>query len=505
MRRQILACILSSCALAQLPLLPVLAQQDGQIQHYQRKYISFFYPQDYPLNQALAKAFQNDFPRFDYHLASTSLQMDFGSFLRQTQAYTQQVAGDIAAGKEIADQRFGDKVVSWSETQQIAKSAYVFAPSWSMSEIEIDGPYPTKSSKPLEADWKVDAETDVGLEMEIWNLAGSPNRLNTLENSWTVSKDAVYTIPISEVLSATSRYNNGKEEDDQIDLESMGSDDRKNLLKELRKSYQINRALSSIENQDPYTYMMPSAVSSVGYGSVINEVQRMSEFLIRAEISDPNMQQDKVTIELGEGETAKSLGIGLDSGYKILEYVQGSKDPREVGYVKIRELNQSKLVSQPIIVGRDFELGDQVVEYPKAGVGINLRGGVIWQNSPNALTPGSSFSTLGGGGGLDLDFNIGPAFGWSEFYFLLSGGFNSGLGLLEIGLQKKWFMRQLVFQIGLRGGGSFAENNSGGGVAGTVGLQWQATPDFAFGVDTGWRQYSNLSGPLLEGFIRFDL
>lgn len=494
-----------SLALLALPaaVMPVQAAVDSQIQRYQRKYISFFYPQNYPLNEALSSAFRRGFPRFDYHLASTSLNMDFATFLQQTRDYQAQVAGDIAAGREVENPRFGDKVVSWSETQQITKSAYVFVPVWKMGKVSVDGPYATNTSSPQTAVWRIDAQSNTRLEMEIWNLAGDePERVDDVQRSWTVTKQQATTVTVGEMIAAAESYNRTVSKDDQIDLsKSITSSQREELLKRLRENTAIDARFKSIEVQDPYTYMMADAVSDVGYGSVISAIQSMPAFLIRAEIDNADMAKDQVVIKLGTGETAQSLGIHMDSGYKVVEYLKGHKDPREIGYMKIRELKGGALDAQPIIVGRDFELGDQVVEYPKAGFGINLRGGVNLD---------TSFSRLGGGGGLDLDFNIGPGFNVSELYFDLSGGYYNGLLLFEGGLQKKWFWRQLVFQLGLRAGGSFGQLPGGGddngfGLTGLAGLQWQATPDFAFGVDTGWRQYSNLAGPLLEGFIRFDL
>ncbi|HEY9842545.1 MAG TPA: hypothetical protein V6D23_18930 [Candidatus Obscuribacterales bacterium] len=513
MHQRILASLMVAAVALPTMTAPAWSQGDAQIQHYQRKYISFFYPQDFPLNDALAKAFQTGFPRFDYHLASTSLHLDFATFLQQTRSYEQQVAGDIAAGRTVADPRFGDKVVSWSETQQISKSAYVFVPVWDMDAVRIDGPYPTKSDKPLEAAWTMHAVNNTSLNMQLWSLAGEPQRVKDIDSSWTVTKDNAYILQLDQIIAAASRYNEGKSEDDKIDLQkSLSEEQRKGLLAELRKNNTVNSALSRIEGQDPYQYMMADAVKDVGYSGVIGTVQRMPEFLIRAELDEPDMAHDRVTITLGEGETPQSLGISLDSGYKIVEYVKGSNQTKEVGYVKVRELGDKDLISQPIIVGRDFELGDQVVEYPKSGVGINLRGGVSMDPAFKGLN--------GGGGALDLDFNIGPALGVSELYFSLSGGYylggtpkvssptaaSVGLGLVELGLQKKWFWRQLIFALGLRGGASFGENdNTGGGATALAGLHWQATPDFGLGFDAGWRQYTNLSGPLFEGFIRFDI
>lgn len=499
-------------ALSILPFTGLTAQaqvseDSGQIQRYERKYISFFYPQDYAVNQALARAFQLGFPRFDYHLAGTSLDMDFSSFIQQTRDYIREVAGDLAAGREVADPRFGDKVVSWSETQKIANSAWVFVPQWEFGEISIDGPYPSNSKNPMSGDWQFHAESDVDLEMELWNLTGdTPKRYRTLQDDWSISRKNVYRVTASEVADAAASYNEGRSASDKINPESgLSSSDREALLTQLRKNSSINRNLRQIENLDPVNYMMRTAVDSIGYSSVIASVRGLSEFLIRAEVSEPDMKRDRVGISLGEGETPTSLGIDLDSSYKIIEYIDDGQS-REVGYVKVRELGLDGLISQPIIVGRDFELGDQVVEYPKAGFGVNLRGGGMFVPQMGTGIAGSS--GLSFGGGLDIDGNIGPWFGASEFYLGLGGSIGTdSVGVGELYLQKKWFFRQLILALGVRGGGAIGPLNSQDvvfGGTGLLGLHWQASPDFAFGVDGGWRQYGPYSGPVVSAFIRWD-
>lgn len=515
MRRLSTRCLLAGIlAFSLLPTIGALAQtsgNDGQIQHYQRKYISFFYPQDYPLNQALAQSFQRDFPRFDYHLADTNLNMSFKEFIQQTRAYQQQSAGDIAAGREIADPRFGDKVVSWSDTQQIIKSAYVFVPIWSMSDLTVSNPYPKDTENPLSDDWLFDVNNVVSLNMEVWNLAETvPSLSERVQDSWNLNREDVYRVPAAEIITVIERlFPNrlpGADGSPPPTLESLlGRIPRDRLMTELRKNRQIDRNLMLIEDQNPINYMMRTAVGSVGYGSIIESVRNMDEFLIRAEVSKADMKNDRVEVSLGEGESPDSLGLTLDASYKIFEYHEGNS-PREVGYVKIRELGLDGLVTQPIIVGRDFELGDQLVEYPKAGFGVNLRGGAHYLLSPGVV-PGS-VSGLAGGGGLDIDGNISSWFGLSELYLGLGGFYSWGnVGVYEIYLQKKWFMRQLIIALALRGGFALGPNPAqemAWGATGLLGLHWQATPDFAYGVDAGWREYGPYSGPVLQGFIRWD-
>lgn len=487
------------------------AQSGTELQHYERKYISFFYPQNYPLNQALAKAFQNDFPRFDYHLASTSMNMSFEEFLRLTYMVQNDLAGQLTANKEISDERFGDKVITWSETQRIAQAAYVFVPRWTFSEISLDGPYSINTKKPGE-DWVIHAVTEVALQMPIISLkASNPQEYDSVKDVWTVRRKNVLRIRGSDVIAAAKKASNEKEP---IDLsKSLSSQDRVKIFRELRKISSIGLSMRRIEAQNATLYMMSAAKDSMGYSHVIATVRRLSEFLIRAEVSDPNMALEQVKISLGEGETIASLGIKKDASYKIMEYLasQTTNQDHEVGWVKIRGLSEHEMISQPIIVQRDYEIGDQVVEYPKSGLGINLRGGGAFSNF---------MEPTGGGGALDLDYNIGPALNVSEFYLTFTGGYYAGRQstaaespgyggvLMELGLQKKWFMRQLIFALGLRGGALFAEDQSrdfDAGITGLAGIHWQVSPDFAYGLDAGWRQYAQFGGPVLEGFFRFEL
>jgi len=472
---------------------PLMAQTpSAEIQHYQRKHISFFYPQDFPLNPALASAFQRDFPRFDYHLAQSAVTMDLGLFLSEAKRFQEQQAGALAAERNPESLRFGDTVVSWSETQRIAAAAYVFVPKWSFEKLQLDGPYPTNTRSPESASWTLHAKSPVKLAMAVYALEGKQPRLyEQLHNSWTVTRQQVMSIPFSDIQAAAARAGSSEKP---IDLsKSLSSSERQRVLQALRQQAALNRLMQQLEAQNPYSYMMNSAVRSIGYGGVISQVQRLEAFLIRAEVADPDLQRDRVKVTLGEGETVASLGIKRDASYKIIEYLEG-QDKREIGWVKVRERAEDYVISQPIIVGRDFELGDQVVEYPKAGFGINLRGGLSADNT-----------LLGGGGALELDFNIGPAMDISELHFSLTGGFYNGLFLGELGLQKKWYLRQLILALAGRAGGAFDGNQGGGGVTGLLGLHWQLTPDLVLGLDAGWRQYSNLSGPLLEGFVRFEL
>lgn len=470
------------------------------LQRYQRKYISFFYPQDYGLNEKLSQSFAEDFPRFDYHLASTALELSLTDFLAQVQAYQTLHAGEIAAGKTPEDQRFGDKVVSWSETQKIAQSAYVFVPRWQFDTITLEGPYPEDEDRP-DGDWYMHAVSDVRLDMDLYNLKKTglvPD--HTISDTWEVEREKAVRLSGSLVRRAAESASTSS---DPIDLsEKLSSDERSRVLKALYNNRSFASEAQKVVRQRPERYMMDAAVKQLSMGGVIQNIRSLNEFLIRAEIAEPNMQQDRIEISLGEGETAERLGIRTDASYKVIEYIprEGQLERHEVGFMKVRERQNDTLIAQPIIVGRDFELGDQVVEYPQRGFGLNLRGGGLYNLNPESF---------GGNIGLDLDINLGPIVDLSETYVTLSGAYLlvpntfSG-GLVELGIQKKWFFRQFIVAAALRGGGVFDDDLRGGGVTGLLGFHWQQNPDFGYGIDAGWRQYSNFAGPVLEAFIRFD-
>lgn len=494
--------------------------KDVAIQHYQRKYISFFYPQDFPLNQALANAFSRDFPRFDYHLASTSAQMSLQEFLALTQTYQEQMAGQLAANQEIRDPRFGDKAITWSETQKIAHAAYVFVPHWTFSEIDIDGPYPSDAKKPGQ-DWYLNATTQVSLQLSILSLQEQKTQDDkTVRSSWNVSRDKVLRLRSSDIRAAAEQVGDKKHP---IDLsKSLSSSDRSKILRALRKVHRIDSSIRQIEAQDPYVYMMDSAVHSMSYGWVIGDVRRLPAFLIRAEVAAADMDQDQVDVVLSEGENSQTLGIKMDASYKIVENLTDGNKPREIGWLKVRQWQEAHLLSQAIIVKRDFELGDQVVEYPKSGIGLNLWGSGLLTPIPKQGLGRPSTSQAGSLGtglglGLDLDADLGPWLGLSEFYLSVSGGALSLLGhtddgfqayngfLLELGLEKKWYWRQLILALSLRGGGwTLGDDQASLGLAGLIGLHWQSSPDFGYGVNLGWRQYTLFSGPVLESFVRCE-
>jgi hypothetical protein len=472
---------------------------DATLERYQRKYVSFFFPQDVPLNRTLTSLLTTALPRFDYYREVTPLSGDLPAFLAQVQAFQQQKAGDIAADKEQASARFGDKVITWSETQKIANAAMVFSPSWRLGAIRADALTPTEAKKPG-ADWYLETVSPASLQLQIYTLqAGQAELYTTRHHSWDARNDRALRVPaeVMQVLAANFSP--------PLDLkQEISSSDRDKLLGQLRKS-NWGPTIDNLERQDPYVTMMNEAVSSLPLSALLflHGIRQLPLFMIKAELGNTDTRNDRVEVLLEQGEDAQRLGIGIDHGYKVIEKVQQGERliNREVGYLKVRERQGEKLIGQPILVGRPFELGDQVVEHPKLGIGLNLRGG--------AGVPGD---WVDGNVGLDLDIGLGPLFGASEWYLSASGLVLGSFGtVVELGLHKKWFQREVIWALGARAGTPLNGSGSPSGLGGTVwgGLHRQMTPDFVLGVDAGWRYYQRawmeVNGPFIEGFLRFEI
>jgi hypothetical protein len=517
------------CAAAFTPTLPMWSPpaHAADIQEYNRKNISFFQSETSPLNEALVKSLQQELPRFSYQLIGTPLEGDLLQFLGDVKRYQRENAGSLAAMNEQNTLNFGDKVVLWSDTKRIIESGYVMAPQWSYSPLELSGP--NKKGSGSNMYWSIDVESRVTVNVPIYKLAGdTPTLYNTVSQSWKVVRE----LPVGDIqrLLKIVQEATGVE----VDLENPVQ--RAVVLEVVKKI----PAFEEILNTDPKAYMQESANKSITanqFGMLARDIKALDEFTLKGGIRNADMRNDKIEIGFGEKETAESLGVRMDSGYKIIEYQQrgGEEIPVEVGFAKVRDLGQGKVTAQPIIVGRDFELGDQIKEYPKLGLNVGIKAGTtslgLQSFAPNYFVPAAQ---------LDLEYNLAPLLNLSEFYLVASGGatlpmdatsftlpafqqpgfpaqpqlvFPQGTQILaytgELGLMKKWYLRQWILNLSARGGilggmtlpspfqpSQPADALTYGGTF-TAGAYYQITPDMIVGLDGGFRYF--MDGPWLQG------
>lgn len=519
----------------------------ADLEEYQRKFISFYQNRPVSYDKYIIQGFQRELPRFDYQLLGTGGADNLLEFLRLVKLYQQENAGQLASKQEGDNIKIGDKVVTWSDTKRIMDSAYVFSTDWIWDDPDL-GNLRRKSKN--SSTWLIDLQADLKLELDIFKLSGSePTLYNSMNTSWRISK--TYEISgFDDILEAISDATGGVADPENIAIQGMIVE----VLKQLP-------FYADLLDQDPQTTLRAEAEAKLandGSTGLATDIKRLNDFILKNQIESANMTADQVQVKLMGSETVDTLGIGLDHGFKVIEYrlQNGQEVPVEVGFAKVRELDASKFRLQPIIVGRDYEAGDQMIEHPKSGWGIGFSLGTVplgfeGQTEQNQFVPQAS---------LDVEVNLAEATGISELFFTFLGGLAlpqqanlsqanvpSGISVaagtsalpidLEIGLMKRWYMRQLIFSLGLRGGvlassllGTGLENTPtamalGGGAY--AGLHYQASADMILGLNLGWRYFTgseymvgtpgegaprsrvaypglNSNGPLIQAFMNFS-
>lgn len=471
----------------------------AEIEQYQRKYISFFASDQLVLDQILNQAMQSQLPRFAYQAISVNDQ-DLQGFAQALYQYQQEHAGELAAQKTLPDLRFGDQVVSWEQTRRIIDSAFILLPVWHFGELDLKRLHENRGS------WYVDLASDLKLELQVYQLQQGQVRLYTqLESQWEVT-DPIQVNDITNIVSSLKNETAG--------VVSPSNPLIQPLIIEALKALPAYQAQLQA---DPATRMSAAAqglLAKDGFGLLFKTMKQQAAFGLKAQVDA--FENDTLTVSLPPGETVSSLGAGLDHSYKLLEYQQrnGVETPVDIGFARIRKLNDQSLELQPIQALREPEIGDQLLEYPQLGVQFEFFGGTT------ALGfDGSAQNSFMPQGGLRINYNLAKATGVSELYAHLTGALTAPLGvsslsqsqlgtvskeafalpvLAEVGLLKRWYLRQFIFELGAQGGllGGFLFNanvnqdvpytlSPGGTVL--AGVAYQLSADMLIGVQGGWR------------------
>ena len=528
-------------------------QKTADIQEYQRQSISIYQPEDNPLDAFLVTLFQRELPRFDYPVLNSNSSLGLADFLNLAFTHQQEHAGELAAGNEIEDLRFEDKLVTWTDTQRLMNSAYVFAPRWDFSPLQIEGP--DYSDQMGASGWYIVLKSTLTMDLPLYKLGQTgPQKYASFQESWQILK--LLRIEAIDQIRARMRLELGldpKPEDTQA------------FMQALRQLQPFGSLFQALEAQDPAVYMSavasrvleaelspgdkigelskqalslglqgsltlfnPDALSKTGQllegvgalyklQNLLAEIRKTPEFTLKGQVEEHVLDSDQVLLSLAGQESVKSLGIKLDAGYQIVEYLQQGDEvkPVEIGFVKVRQFNDRQVITQPIIVSRTFEPGDQYLERPKTNFELKLRGGIgslILDQNLGPLDTAPEFSG-------ELSYALASQLGWSETFLSLNGTFGmidravTGQAPIsaqvltgEMGLSKRFYFRQWIFSLGARlglmsglldqGQVSLSQQTYGGTVLG--GLYYQLTPDFILGLDLGWREYLN-GGPLWSG------
>ncbi len=474
----------------------------AEIESYERKYITV-YPEDYPqLSRPMLGVLQQELPRFSYYEVS-DLNLSLSEFAREVYAYQQQHAGDLAAQKETPDLKFGEKVVTWQDTQKIIESAYVLVPHWEFGALELKNLHQRNNG----SSWYVDLVSPLQLTLNIYQInQGQPVLYTQIEKEWDVSEEM-------SVLNMSSLLDGVKDSTAGL-ADPMNPLVQPLLLEAIKALPLYNDAL----NEDPASRMFPYAVKALeeaSYADLIKTLKQQGAFSLKTQIENLDTDNDRLKVSLPTGETATSLGAWLDQGYQVIEYQlqNGVEKPVPIGYAKLREFGEQSLSLQPIIGQRDFELGDQLIEYPQTGIQFEILAGTAsfgFESQAQSLFNPQV--------GLRLEYSLASLSGVSELYALGTGsaGLPLGVGGLtdrdragvnadalalpfsaEVGLIKRWYVRQWLLEAGLQGGligGALLNSGEEGtptqlgfGATALLGTGWQFNPDFMIGLQGGWR------------------
>lgn len=483
---------------------PAAAQSEaGELSVYERKYISF-YPANYPeLTAPLMQAFVRELPRFGYHSLDLPAGTTLDDFVAQVAAHQQAHAGELAAAQEVPSLRFGDKLVSWGETQRIMNAAFVMVPQWQFGELEL------KNLHKKNGRWLIDLSAPLTLGLSIQQIRdGAARPYASAYDQWSVSQ----SYPIDNMTSIL----------ESIQSASGGLADPENplvqpLILEALKAMPFYQNLLALPPQEVLLQPAVERLQDANYDALMQNIKRLDAFLLKNQISDLQPERDWVRVTLSPGETASSLGQALDQGFKVMEYrLENDREQAvEVGYVKVRELDASQVGLQTILARRELELGDQLIEYPQLGYQIDILGGTAAIG-----LEGQEQDLFAPALGLRGAFSLAKALNISELYGLLSFGASLPLQRsadntesfpgqsvnadamalplsLEIGLLKRWYLRQWMLELGAQGGvlGGVLLNSGleetpvtfSPGLTLLAGTGWQFNPDFAVGLQGGWR------------------
>ncbi|MBF2053275.1 MAG: hypothetical protein IGS03_07390 [Candidatus Sericytochromatia bacterium] len=524
---------------------PAVAEQPPALETYQPRYISFYQAQQSQLDAFLVRFFQRELPRFDYPLILSEGSLP--DFLARARQYQSEQAGLLAAGQTPEDLRFGERVVTWSQTRQVLDSAYVFAPRWAFSPLEISGP--EYSGQTEGQGWYLVLKSRFSLDLPLYKVReDQPQALTAFQENWQIVKLLRMDMPLLR-----------QRMQDELGA-SPAPEDTAAFLTTLRRLPPFDQLLPALESQDPARYLQDTArkvleleLSSpekmaklsdqalvLGLSGSLNllhpdglkqsgaflegvsalyklqnllaEIRKTPEFQLKGQVSAFDPQSDLSQLSLSESESVSSLGIHLDAGYRIIEYRQTPEgmQPVEIGFTKVRALEEQQFSVQTILAARPFEPGDQHLEYPKTPFELRLRGGT------------GSLALLGPRSGIYADtapefsgtlyYSLAQALGWSETYLGLNGAYGmvgwpgvrgrappANVSALtgELGLSKRFYFRQLMLAVGLRlgfmngvqsdGPSTLSQSTLGG--TPFAGAALQLNPDLILGLDLGWREY----------------
>ena len=432
-----------------LALGPALAQQGatkeemekGKIGKYERKSISYFktYYQvqmDQRHREMMEKSIRGavELGRFDYNAIPIEVE-NINDLAQLIAKYVDQVKLNRAKAQAKEDYRFKEKLVTGADLERIINSAYIYTP--------------TVTKFQLERITKTVHDTMTGQ--------------TTTKNYWKATIGADVTF-----YHVTPQYVN-----DQIDNVQLS------VLQTISKEATQDKEISVINPEEKAKWgAFDSAVNDPFLGlarQIQVELRKIPEFQLTAQVQSSSW--NSLEFEFG-----KQSDVELDAGYKAYEEVQG-KGKTYIGYAKVRKVGDEKAQppvssrAQKIIQKDNIEAGTELHEYPQLLVNGYIRLGFL-PIDQSKLESGASSTAPALIGGLEYDLarftNISELWFNAEGYIAMaSDAYFYGA---EGGFVKKFYIRRLALDLGVKGGWSRMTLSYGGSYDGYMQDQYGVTP-----------------------------
>lgn len=479
---------------------------------YQRKTIAVFgaaRPSDSgepgsggPAPGFLKEAFQG-LGRFDYEEIPVRRSDDLYDFLERYQRRVEDTAADKAARELTPEAKFKEVIVDGDDLDRILRSAYALLPqgrfsNWIQLEpkvtiVDRNGRFYRKTS--------VTFRSHYTFRLMVYDLAA--NR--------TIARYAA-SYPLDYTLSREVRISaKDAKKPQRAQIDRAFRDELLLVLTAQPRRHLLSQAHARLRGEIPM---------------ILRWARGLDPFIIKSQILEADWEQEAITMAFG-----KDAGIRMDNGYRVVRRIKredGGFDLKDVGMVKVRRIDATMSVAQPLIVNEPFAPGDQLIERPRLDLNSSLKAGLSPFRIPAArvaMPEGPSFtqpeSFYAPAITLANEYGLGAMTGISELYALLDASVILGHPIFalqgEVGLMRKHFQRRWGWYYGGKIGLLHAMASGGPatfrgitypsstlsadapGISGIVGVNYHLTPDALFTLDLGVQAYTPTMGWSIQG------
>lgn len=459
---------------------------------YARKTIAVFGDAGDMAPVIIRGAFQ-ELPRFDYESIPVRHCDDLYDFLERYRERVADTAADKAARELTPESKFKEVIVDGEHLDRILRSAYALVPQgrfsrWVQHDPEVklvdrDGTFYRKTT--------VTFKSEYAFRLMVYDLAAK-RTIATYAETFPLSHAISREVPISQEEAQKPL---------KAHLDKAFLDEIAILLTSHPRSHLLSQAHSRLRSQTR---------------TIVTWARGLDPFILKSAVLTADWDRDEVSMIFG-----RDVGIRTDNGYRVVRKIKradGGFDLKDVGMIKVRRIEATQSVAQPLIVDEPFGEGDQLIERPKLDWNSSLRLGISSFHVPSAqvtMREGPSFTQAETLFAPALtwanEYGLGAQTGLSELYAVADGTLLMGFPTMalqgEVGLLQKHFQRRWGWYYGGKVGLLHAMIPSGvatfrgitytstllyadaPGLAGLVGLTYHLTPDALFTLDLALQAY----------------